>query len=167
MQTSPHARCVLKRMSLFPVTRFERKTRSRYPRLYYRPPNSQFFWGSVPNFECASFCLVVLFERYCLLTFKHWEHTASLALRLRRPPQERKIPGSNLACAGIFSRSSHTSDLKIGTPVATLPGAWRYRVSAGTGWPGTFSTPPPPPPPPPSPTAKDSAGCDAEVPGCY
>ena len=25
--------------------------------------------------------------------------------------------------------------LKIGTPVATLPGAWRYRVSAGTGWP--------------------------------
>ena len=29
-----------------------------------------------------------------------------------------------------------TSDSKIGTPVATLPGAWRYRVSAGTGWPG-------------------------------
>ena len=35
-----------------------------------------------------------------------------------------------------FSGSSHTSDLQIGTPVATLPGAWRYRVSAGTGWPG-------------------------------
>ena len=35
-----------------------------------------------------------------------------------------------------FSGSSHTSDLKIGTPVATLPGAWRYRASAGTGWPG-------------------------------
>ena len=29
-----------------------------------------------------------------------------------------------------------TSDLKIGTPVATLPGAWRYRVSAETGRPG-------------------------------
>ena len=28
------------------------------------------------------------------------------------------------------------SDLKMDTPVATLPGAWRYRVSAGTGWPG-------------------------------
>ena len=27
-------------------------------------------------------------------------------------------------------------DLKIGTPVATLPGTWRYRVSAGTGWLG-------------------------------
>ena len=35
-----------------------------------------------------------------------------------------------------FSRSSHTSDLKTGTPMATLPGAWRYRVSAGTGQPG-------------------------------
>ena len=35
---------------------------------------------------------------------------------------------------GFFS--GHTIDLKIGTPVATLPGAWRYRVSAGTGWPG-------------------------------
>ena len=32
--------------------------------------------------------------------------------------------------------SSPTSDFKIGTPVATLPGAWHYRVSAGTGRPG-------------------------------
>ena len=55
---------------------------------------------------------------------------------LRRPPREREVPGSNPACAGIFSGSSHTSDLKIGTPVATLPGAWRYRVSTGTGRPG-------------------------------
>ena len=45
-------------------------------------------------------------------------------------------PGSNPACAGIFSGSSHTSDLKIGTSVATLPDAWRYRVSTGTGRPG-------------------------------
>ena len=35
-----------------------------------------------------------------------------------------------------FSGSSHTSDLKIGTPVATLPGNWHYRVNAGTGRPG-------------------------------
>ena len=26
-------------------------------------------------------------------------------------------------------------DVKIGTPVATLPGAWHYGVSAGSGWP--------------------------------
>ena len=63
------------------------------------------------------------------------EKTASLAEWLRRPPRERKVPGSNPACAGSFSGSSHTSDSKIGTPVATLPGAWRYRVSAGTGRP--------------------------------
>ena len=35
-----------------------------------------------------------------------------------------------------FSGSGHTSDLNIGTPVATLSGAWRYRVSAGTCRPG-------------------------------
>ena len=39
-------------------------------------------------------------------------------------------------CGGILSGSSHTNDLKIGTPVVTLPGAWRYRVSTGTGRPG-------------------------------
>ena len=62
--------------------------------------------------------------------------TASLAKWIRRPPRERKIPGSNPACARIFSGSSHTSDLKIGIPVATLLGIWHYRVSAGTGRPG-------------------------------
>ena len=34
-----------------------------------------------------------------------------------------------------FCRSRCTSGLEIGTPVATLPGAWRYRISAGTCWP--------------------------------
>ena len=42
---------------------------------------------------------------------------------------------------GDFSRWSHASDFgtpvesfsNFGTPVATLPSAWRYRVSAGTG----------------------------------
>ena len=60
--------------------------------------------------------------------------TTSLAKWLRRPPWERKIRGLIPLATG-FSWSSHTSDLKIGTPVATLPGAWRYRVSAGTGRP--------------------------------
>ena len=59
-----------------------------------------------------------------------------VGLVVRRPPRERKIPGSIPAWAGIFPGSSHTSDFKIDTPVATLPGAWRYRVSAGTGRPG-------------------------------
>ena len=59
-----------------------------------------------------------------------------IGLLVRRPPRKRKIPGSNPFCDVIFSGFSHTSDSKIGTPVATLPGAWRYRVSAGTGRPG-------------------------------
>ena len=36
----------------------------------------------------------------------------------------------------FFSGLSHTSDLKIGTSVPTLPGAWRSRVSPGTDRPG-------------------------------
>ena len=46
-----------------------------------------------------------------------------VGLVVRRPPRERKVPGSNADCVAIFSGSSRTSDLKIGTPVATLPGA--------------------------------------------
>ena len=45
-------------------------------------------------------------------------------------------PGFQSRLRRDFSGSSHTSDLKIGTLVATLPGAWRYRVSAVTGRPG-------------------------------
>ena len=39
-----------------------------------------------------------------------------------------------LLAMGFFP-GRHTSDLKIGTAVATLPGTWCYRVSAGTGQP--------------------------------
>ena len=35
-----------------------------------------------------------------------------VGLEVRRPPREWKIPGSNPACAGILSGSSHTSDFK-------------------------------------------------------
>ena len=45
-------------------------------------------------------------------------------------------PGFKSRLRRDFSGSSHTSDLKIGTPVATLPDAWRYRVNTGTGRPG-------------------------------
>ena len=45
-------------------------------------------------------------------------------------------PGFESCLRRDFAGSSHTSDLKFGTPVATLSGAWRYRVSAGTVRPG-------------------------------
>ena len=75
----------------------------------------------------------------CVLSqYDQWSVSTDRLVGLveRRPRRERRIPGSNPACAGIFSGSSHTSDLKTGTPVAILPGAWRYRVGAGTGRPG-------------------------------
>ena len=42
---------------------------------------------------------------------------------------------AHLLCGDFFG-SSDTSDLVIGTPVATLSCAWCCRVSVGTGWPG-------------------------------
>ena len=60
-----------------------------------------------------------------------WPSGKVSALRVEDPGFK-----SRLRRAGIFSGSSHTSDLKMGDPVATLPGAWRYRVSTGTGQPG-------------------------------
>ena len=49
-------------------------------------------------------------------------------------------PGLDAGLFRDFSGSSHGSDLKKkkkkkSTSVATLPGAWRYRVSTGIGWP--------------------------------
>ena len=35
-----------------------------------------------------------------------------------------------------YGSPRHTGDLKIGTPVAALLGAWRERVSGGSGWVG-------------------------------
>ena len=64
-------------------------------------------------------------------------YSSSLAQWLRRPPRQRQtwLP-SPAVVVDVLSRSSHTSDFTTDHPVATLPGAWRYRVSAGTGWPG-------------------------------
>ena len=53
-----------------------------------------------------------------------------------RPASRAEDPGFESRLRRDFSRSSHTSDLKNSTPVATLPGAWRYRVSTGIGRPG-------------------------------
>ena len=68
------------------------------------------------------------------LLFLYWNPIALSIILLSTSRAED--PGFKLCLAGIFSGSSHDSDLNIGTPVATLPGAWCYRVSAGTGWPG-------------------------------
>ena len=53
--------------------------------------------------------------------------------------EERPIERTKSPCRqiGVVKKGTGAaSDLKIDTPVATLPGAWRYRVSTGTGRPG-------------------------------
>ena len=44
-------------------------------------------------------------------------------------------PGFESRLRRDYSGSSHTSDFKTDTPVATLLGSWRYMASAGTGRP--------------------------------
>ena len=59
-----------------------------------------------------------------------------MALWIKGVHLENGKPGiDSRVWPGSFSGSSHTSNIKSGNPVATLPGAWRYRVSIGTGWP--------------------------------
>ena len=59
-----------------------------------------------------------------------------VGLVVKAPASRAEDPGFESRWRRDFSGSSHTSDLNIVTPVATLPGAWHYRVSAGTGRPG-------------------------------
>ena len=61
-------------------------------------------------------------------------HLAGLVVKASASRAEN--PGFESRLRRDFSGASHTSDLKIGTPVATLPGTWDYRVSAGTCRPG-------------------------------
>ena len=64
-----------------------------------------------------------------------------VGLVVKAPASRAEDPGLDSRLRrGDFSGPSHTSDLRNGTPVASLPGARRYRVSAGTGLPGV-STP--------------------------
>ena len=60
-----------------------------------------------------------------------------VGLEVKASASRAADPGfDSCLCREDFSGLSHTNDLKTGTPVATLQGAWCYRVSAGTGWPG-------------------------------
>ena len=71
----------------------------------------------------------------CICAYIH-THDRLAGLVVKASTSRVEDPGFASRLRWDFSGSSHTSDFKTGTPVATLPGAWRYRVSAGTGWPG-------------------------------
>ena len=68
---------------------------------------------------------------------RHFHNSNRLVgLVVKASASRAEDPGFESRLRRDYSWSSHTSDSKIGTPVATLPGAWRYRVSHGTGRPG-------------------------------
>ena len=88
----------------------------------------------------AKFVLCEYVTYFCVYNeFTEWRscgHDRLVGLVVKASASRAEDPGFESRLRRDFSGSSHTSDLKIGTPVATLPGAWRYRVSAGTGRPG-------------------------------
>ena len=82
------------------------------------------------KYECYSARLVIA---SCAI---HLYSHRLIGLLVKESALRVEDPGFESHLRQDFSRSSHTSDLKIGTPMATVPGAWRYRVSTGTGRPG-------------------------------
>ena len=62
-------------------------------------------------------------------------HNHLVVLVVKESAARPEDPGFASCLRWDISGLSHASDLKTVTPVATLPGAWRYRVSAGTGQP--------------------------------
>ena len=58
-----------------------------------------------------------------------------VGLVVKESASRAEDPGFQSRLRRDFFGSCHTSDLKMVTPVATLPGHWRDRVSAGTGRP--------------------------------
>ena len=89
----------------------------------------------------SRFSLSLLRLFVCLFSFFFFHNSLSSLNRLvgqvvKASASRAEDPGFESRLRQDFSGSSHTSDFNIGTPVAILPGAWRYRVSAGTGRPG-------------------------------
>ena len=56
-------------------------------------------------------------------------------LMIKPSASRAEDPGFESRLLRDFPGLSHTSYLKNWHTGVTLPGAWRYRVSAGTGWP--------------------------------
>ena len=75
---------------------------------------------------------------YYMLRDNPWLCTADshVGLVVKASASRAEGPGFESRWRRDISGSSHTSDLNIGTPVATLPDGWSSRVNAGAGRPG-------------------------------
>ena len=86
-------------------------------------------------FKCLFFLTIMRCTQLCMFFCGPYMSQWGMFLLMRRPLEQQTWVQFCVRC-GSFFRISHTSDLKIGTPVTAVPGAWHYRVSVGTGWPG-------------------------------
>ena len=101
-------------------------------------------WGKKNNFFMCSGARKSLYMSLCII-MKGEKSVVDFRLQGTDRLVGQVVKASTLKADGPefesclrqdLSRSSHTIDLKIGTPVATLPDPWRFRVSAGTSLPG-------------------------------
>ena len=89
------------------------------------------------NFTCCHTEIEVADQTF------HLTHAQYTDTRPTRPSTDPITPGTwqgshwsaNFEVTDMTRPKKNPRDLKIGTSVATLPGAWCYWVSAGTGWP--------------------------------
>ena len=79
-------------------------------------------------------CSINIYSVFCCCYLHYFFHRL-VGLVVKASTSGAEDPGFESHLRKDFSRSSNISDLKIGAPVATLPGSWHYRVSAGTGRP--------------------------------
>ena len=79
--------------------------------------------------------LIISTQSVCTPTSLQYLHCL-VGLVVKASASRADDPGFKSRLRRDLSWSSLASDLKIGTPVATLLGAWRYMISTGTGWPG-------------------------------
>ena len=118
------------------------------PTLYSRPslPLPPTLYTPSPPLQTYIHCILIPFP-FQLPTLYSLPFPSNSSAAYSSPCSHPSLPISPTpcshpfpSCAGTFflggEGGSHTSDLKIDTLVATLPGTWRYRVSTGTGLPG-------------------------------
>ena len=79
---------------------------------------------------------ILLLHMSCSSDGRPWLQDRLAGLVVKVSASRVEDPGFESRWQRDFSGSSHISDFNIGNPLATLPGAWRSRVSAGTGRPG-------------------------------
>ena len=103
-------------------------------------PGTQMRWGLSCAWTDSSglMCFTTVTNQPVIFSFvgTHRQSDRLVGLVVKASTSGAEDPGSESRLRRDFFGSSHTSDLKIDAPVATLPGTRRYRASAGTGRPG-------------------------------